>query len=51
MRSTNTGRGLPDRESPPQERPVAELTRLPSGYPAMLEELKTRIRAAQLSAA
>jgi DUF1016 N-terminal domain len=30
---------------------VAELTRLPSGYPALLEELKTRIRAAQLSAA
>jgi hypothetical protein len=29
---------------------MAELTRLPSGYPALLEELKTRIRAAQLSA-
>jgi hypothetical protein len=25
---------------------VAELTRLPPGYPALLEELKTRIRAA-----
>jgi predicted nuclease of restriction endonuclease-like (RecB) superfamily len=38
---------------PLQERcaPVAELTRLPSGYPALLEELKTRIRAAQLGAA
>ena len=30
---------------------MAELNRLPSGYPALLEELKTRIRAAQLSAA
>ena len=38
---------------PPRERcaPMAELTRLPSGYPALLEELKTRILAAQLSAA
>ena len=31
--------------------PVAELTRLPPGYPALLEELKARIRAAQLRAA
>jgi hypothetical protein len=31
--------------------PVAELTRLPAGYPALLEELKTRIRATQLRAA
>jgi hypothetical protein len=30
---------------------VAELTALPSGYPALLEELKARIRAAQLRAA
>jgi hypothetical protein len=30
---------------------VAELTPLPSGYSALLEELKTRIRAAQLRAA
>jgi hypothetical protein len=30
---------------------VAELIPLPSGYPALLEELKTRIRAAQLRAA
>jgi hypothetical protein len=30
---------------------VAELTTLPSGYPALLEELKARIRAAQLRAA
>ena len=30
---------------------MAELTRLPSGYPALLEELKARIRVAQLSAA
>jgi hypothetical protein len=30
---------------------VAELTALPAGYPALLEELKTRIRAAQLRAA
>ena len=30
---------------------VAELIPLPSGYPALLEELKTRIRAAQLPAA
>ncbi len=29
---------------------MAELTRLPSGYPALLEELKTQIRAAQLRA-
>ena len=31
--------------------PVAELTRLPPGYPALLEELKTRIRSAQLRSA
>jgi hypothetical protein len=30
---------------------MAELIPLSSGYPALLEELKTRIRAAQLSAA
>ena len=30
---------------------MAELTRLPPGYPALLEELMTRIRAAQLRAA
>ncbi len=30
---------------------MAELTALPSGYPALLEELKVRIRAAQLRAA
>jgi hypothetical protein len=30
---------------------VAELIPLPSGYPALLEDLKTRIRAAQLRAA
>jgi predicted nuclease of restriction endonuclease-like (RecB) superfamily len=30
---------------------VAELIALPAGYPALLEELKTRIRAAQLRAA
>ena len=37
-------RGLPGQEkTPPQEAgPVAELTRLPPGYPALLEELKTR---------
>ena len=29
----------------------AELTALPSGYPALLEELKAKIRAAQLRAA
>ncbi len=41
------------REDPSSEeaRPVAELTPLPAGYPALLEELKTRIRAAQLRAA
>jgi hypothetical protein len=30
---------------------VADLTRLPPGYPALLEELKTRIRFAQLPSA
>jgi hypothetical protein len=41
------------REDPSSEEagPVAELTRLPPGYPALLEELKTRIRAAQVQAA
>jgi hypothetical protein len=43
----------PGREDPSSEEaaPVAELTRLPPGYPALLEELMTRIRAAQLRAA
>ncbi len=30
---------------------MSELTALPSGYPALLEDLKVRIRAAQLRAA
>ena len=52
MRNTRTGR-VPTGagKTPPQTGPVAELTRLPPGYPALLEELKTRIRAAQLRAA
>ena len=41
MPSTDTGR----------RHTGAELTRLPTGYPALLEELKARIRTAQLRAA
>ena len=53
MRDTKTGRVPSGQEAPSAEGAslVAELTRLPPGYPALLEELKTRIRAAQLLAA